>query len=137
MRAATASTLLLCLLLLTACSASRPEPISTVEPATDAAPSPFGLTPETYELVRAESSPGGRLDFEAGLEDGTLFEVGGFLMNKREYALALWGMAARQLGVRSEGDAVALYLEVGPLDVARYENYRSALVFGYELESEE
>src|SRR5688572_15181740 len=103
MRAATASPLLLCLLLLTASSASRPEPISTVERAPAAPPSPFGVLPETYGLVRVESSPRGRLGFEAGVEDGTLFEVGGLLVNQGEFAVALWGVAARQLGVGGEG----------------------------------
>lgn len=98
-------------------------------PALAAAPPATAAEVEAY--VRS-ATKGGEMDFDKILaaKKQTMFLHDGAMYNKREYALVLWGLRAKALGVTSAERACAVYAQASsrPLSPAD----KRALISGFD-----
>ena len=112
-------------------SASSAELVSTAAggPASPAAPP---ARPADVEAYVRSATKGGEMDFDKLLaaKKQTMFLHDGAMYNKREYALVLWGLRAKALGVTSAERACAVYAQASnrPLSPAD----RRALISGFD-----
>ncbi|KAA9339584.1 hypothetical protein F0P96_02935 [Hymenobacter busanensis] len=108
-------------------AAAVPAPAETSVPTTAAAPAPANI--EAY--VR-EQTKGGELDFTKMLasKKQSMFLHDGNMYTKPEYALVLWGLRVKALGIESAERACALYAAASnrPLTPAE----KKALVQGFD-----
>jgi hypothetical protein len=111
---------------------------SAPTPLAAGGPAPTGATPEASpvpanieDYVRSQTK-GGELDFDKLLatKKQTMFLHDGGMYNKHQYALVLWGMRVKALGIASAERACAVYAQASnrPLSAAD----KQALVSGFD-----
>ncbi|GAB2968623.1 hypothetical protein GCM10027048_44400 [Hymenobacter coalescens] len=120
--------------------------ISTASQAQEATPAPPSDPPATAvggpvpanveDFVRHETK-GGELDFDKILaaKKQTVFLHDGNMYSKREYALVLWGMRVKALGLPSAERACAVYALASNRTLSPAE--KRALTNGFESGSQE
>jgi hypothetical protein len=104
--------LLLCLGLSSASLAQTQAPSSSQPEAATAAASPEA--PADVEAFVKTQTKGGELDFNKKLASRkqSMFLHDGEMYTKQEYALVLWGMRVKSLGLASAERACALYASI-------------------------
>ncbi|TLM96744.1 hypothetical protein [Hymenobacter jeollabukensis] len=89
-------------------------------------------SPASIEAYVRQASRGGEMDFEKLLasKKQTMFLHDGNMYNRHQYALVLWGMRAKTLGVETAERACAVYAQASnrPLSAAD----RQLLVSGFD-----
>ncbi|UYZ60502.1 hypothetical protein [Hymenobacter latericus] len=96
--------------------------------AAPAAPSPA----EVEAFIKAQTTKGGELDFSQMLASRkqTMFLHQGAMYNKQEYALVLWGMRVKALGVPTAEKACALFAAANNRPISSAE--KQALTSGFD-----
>ncbi|MCC3156826.1 hypothetical protein LJ737_06240 [Hymenobacter sp. 15J16-1T3B] len=102
------------------------------QPLVTASGGPVAAAPANIEDYVRQASRGGEMDFEKLLasKKQTMFLHDGNMYNRHQYAVVLWGMRAKALGVESAERACAVYAQANnrPLSAAD----RQLLVSGFD-----
>ncbi|KUG07534.1 hypothetical protein [Solirubrum puertoriconensis] len=99
-------------------------------PTATAAANPSPADVEAY--IKAQTVKGGELDFSQMLatRKQSMFLHQGAMYNKQEYALVLWGMRAKALGVPTADKACALFAAANNRPISNAE--KQALTSGFD-----
>ncbi|OON70230.1 hypothetical protein [Hymenobacter sp. CRA2] len=120
-------------ILITASTALRAQggPVAQQSPA-DSAHAAAAPVPANIEAYVRSQTKGGELDFTKFLapKKQTVFLHGGNMYSKRDYALVLWGMRVKALGLASAERACAVYTAATNHALTPAE--KQALVSGFE-----
>ena len=105
-------------------------------PAASPAPAPAANAADVEAYVR-NATKGGEMDFDKMLASRkqTMFLHDGAMYNKREYALVLWGMRAKTLGVASAERACAVYAAASNRALSAAD--KRALISGFDSGTQE
>ncbi|AYA36614.1 hypothetical protein D3Y59_05810 [Hymenobacter oligotrophus] len=117
----------LCAIGTTGLAQSTSGPVPTTATAA-ANPSPA----DVEAFIKAQTAKGGELDFAQMLANRkqSMFLHQGAMYNKQEYALVLWGMRVKALGVATADKACALYAAANNRPISSAE--KQALTSGFD-----